>query len=380
MPCVLVLIMTLLHYKSNEYTPKYTIIFSDDIFKAFFNKKLYFSLMILVTGGTGLVGSHLLYQLALENEQIVAIHRKTSNLDYVKKVFQYYCDEAEALVLFQKIQWKEADINDIPALDKAFEGIHAVYHCAAVVSFDPKDYHLMRKVNIAGTANIVNLAISHNVKKLVHVSSIATIEKRADSNQIDESNEWDNEKNNYGYAISKFGAEMEVWRGGQEGLDIAIVNPGVIFGNGFWTLGPNALIDKIYKGFKFYTEGTTGFVTANDIAKVLILLMNSPINNERFILVNENKSFKELMQLFAKKLGVKAPKTQAKPWLTEIVWRLDWLKSKITGKAALISKHSSRASHSKYYYNNTKVKNTLNFEFADFDAEIAAICKNYFKR
>jgi len=333
--------------------------------------------MILVTGGTGLVGSHLLYQLALENEQLVAIHRKTSNLDYVKKVFSYFCTKEEASLLFKKIQWIEADINDIPALDKAFENIDYVYHCAAVVSFDSKDYHLMRKVNIEGTANIVNLALSHKVKKLVHISSIATIEKKEGSDQIDESNEWDNEKNNYGYAISKFGAEMEVWRAGQEGLDIAIVNPGVIFGSGFWQLGPNALLDKVYNGFKFYTKGVTGFVTATDVAKAMRLVMQSTVTNERFILVSENKSFKDLMQLFAENLAVKTPKIYAKPWLTEIVWRLDSIKSSITGKTALISKHSSRVSHYKYYYSSEKIKNTLNFEFAPFDTEIATICKNY---
>jgi nucleoside-diphosphate-sugar epimerase len=333
--------------------------------------------MILVTGGTGLVGSHLLYLLALENKQIVAIHRKTSNLDYVKKVFTYYCNEAEALFLFNKIQWIEADINDVPALDKAFKNIDYVYHCAAVVSFDSKDYHLMRKVNIEGTANIVNLALSHKVKKLVHISSIATIEKKEGSDQINESNEWDSEKNNYGYAISKFGAEMEVWRGGQEGLDIAIVNPGVIFGSGFWQLGPNALLDKVYSGFKFYTKGITGFVTASDVAKAMILLMHSAITNERFIVVNENKSFKDLMTLFAKNLAVKAPKIYAKPWLTEIVWRIDGIKSKFLGKPALISKHSSRVSHSKYYYSSEKLKTSLNFKFVNFEQEIAIICKNY---
>jgi nucleoside-diphosphate-sugar epimerase len=333
--------------------------------------------MILVTGGTGLVGSHLLYQLALKNKQIVAIHRKTSNLDYVKKVFTYFCNETEALLLFNKIQWIEATINDIPALDKAFENIDYVYHCAAVVSFDSKDYHLMRKVNIEGTANVINLSLSHKVKKLVHISSIATIEKKEGSDQINEDNEWDSEKNNYGYAISKFGAEMEVWRGGQEGLNIAIVNPGVIFGSGFWQLGPNALLDKIYKGFKFYTKGITGFVTASDVAKVMVLLMNSSITNERFIVVNENKSFKDLMQLFAKNLAVKAPKTYAKPWLTEIVWRIESIKSKLLRKPALISKHSSRVSHCKYFYNSEKLKTILNFEFANFEQEIETICKNY---
>ena len=333
--------------------------------------------MILVTGGTGLVGSHLLYQLALTNDSIRAIHRKTSDIHYVKHVFSYFTDIENARKLYEKITWIEADINDIPALDKAFEGVKQVYHCAAVVSFASKDYQLMRKVNIEGTANIVNLSLSHNVDKLVHISSIATIEKKEGSDTITEENEWDSEKNNYGYAISKFGAEMEVWRGGQEGLRVVIVNPGVIFGNGFWKLGPNALLDKVANGFQFYTEGVTGFVTANDVAKAMLILMQSNINNERFILVNKNVSFKALMHLFAKNLQVKPAEIHAKPWITEVVWRLDALKSFFTRKLPLITKHSSRVSHSKYHYSSDKIKALTTFEFADFDSEIKAICTNY---
>lgn len=335
--------------------------------------------MILVTGGTGLVGSHLLYQLALTNDSIRAIHRKTSNIDYVKHVFAYFTDAENAVKLYEKINWIVADVNDIPALDKAFEGVKYVYHCAAVVSFARKDYQLMRKVNIAGTANIVNLALSHNVAKLVHISSIATIEKKEGSDTITEENEWDSEKNNYGYAISKFGSEMEVWRGGQEGLNIAIVNPGVIFGSGFWKLGPNALLDKVANGFQFYTEGVTGFVTATDVAKAMVLLMQSTINNERFLVVNKNLSFKTLMHLFAEKLKVKPARIHAKPWITEIVWRLDMLKTMFSSKPPLITKHSSRVSHSKYYYNADKIKHFTSFEFADFDTEINTICTNYLK-
>jgi len=166
--------------------------------------------MILVTGGTGLVGAHLLYYLLLENDKVKAIHRKNSDLQAVKKVFSYYTKDFEAV--FQKIEWVEADITDVYLLEKAFENITKVYHAAALVSFNPKDYKTMRKVNIEGTSNIVNLCIDKKVKKLCFVSSIATIDKTIKNNNIDEECEWNTETNNYGYAITKYGAEMEVWR------------------------------------------------------------------------------------------------------------------------------------------------------------------------
>ncbi len=337
---------------------------------------MYFRTMDLVTGGTGLVGSHVLYQLALKKERIVAIYRSTSNRDNVLRVFNYFTDAQTAQALYTKIIWRVADITTVPELDNAFEGVTHVYHCAAVVSFDSSDYHLMRKVNIEGTANMVNIALSKNIKKFVHISSIATIEKKAGSDQITENNEWNNEKNNYGYAISKYGAEMEVWRAGQEGLNIAIVNPGVIFGSGFWQQGPNALIDKVYRGFKFYTKGVTGFVTANDVARAMLLLMDSAVTNERYILVNKNQSFQEMMHLFAKNLHTKAPRFHAKPWLTAIIWRLDAVKSFLTKKPTVISKHSAKVSHNKYCYDSSKIKQ-FGFKFSDFETEIKTICTNY---
>ena len=157
--------------------------------------------MILVTGGTGLVGAHLLYQLLIENEGLKAICRRSSDLNLVKKVFGYYTEDVDSV--FNRIEWFEADITDVVSLEKAFENVKEVYHSAALVSFDPKDYVAMRKINIEGTSNIVNLCIDHNIKKLCFVSSIGTIEKSVNNKVIDEDCEWNPEMNNYGYAITK---------------------------------------------------------------------------------------------------------------------------------------------------------------------------------
>jgi nucleoside-diphosphate-sugar epimerase len=328
--------------------------------------------MILVTGGTGLVGSHLLYQLSLENDTIRAIYRKNSNLNTVKKVFSYFSEDYENL--FKKIEWIEADITDITALEIAFENVTEVYHLAALVSFDEADYKKMRKINIEGTANVVNFCIDKQVKKLCFSSSIATISKSVGDKIIDETNEWNIEKSDYGYAITKYGAEMEVWRASQEGVNVVIVNPGVILGAGFWNNGSGKLFSKIYTGFPFYSEGVTGFVSVNDVVKAMLLLMKSTVVNERFILVAENKSFKELFFEIAQNFNKKPPTIKVSKLLSAIAWRFEKVKAIITRKPPLITKVSASSIHSKRYYSSEKIKQTLHFEFEPFSKTINDIC------
>ena len=331
--------------------------------------------MILVTGGTGLVGAHLLYQLSLTEDKIRAIHRKNSNLKAVEHVFSYYTKDYQNQ--FQKIEWIEGDITDVPSLKKAFIGITKVYHCAAIVSFDKKDYQQMRKVNIEGTANMVNFALANNVVKFCHVSSIATMEKSVDNKLIDETNEWNTETNNYGYAITKYGAEMEVWRATQEGLDVVIVNPGVILGAGFWQNGPGELFTKFYHEFKFYTEGTTGFVAVKDVVKAMLHLMKSNITNERFILVSQNYSFKDVFFKMADAFSKKRPSILVGKTLSTIAWRLESIKSFITGKSPMITKHSASASLSTYRYTSAKIKKAIDFKFESLDDTIKDVCQDF---
>ncbi|MCF6168072.1 NAD-dependent epimerase/dehydratase family protein [Lutibacter sp.] len=333
--------------------------------------------MILVTGGTGLVGSHLLYQLVLKNNTVRAIHRKNSNLNAVRKVFSYYSADFETL--FDKIEWIEADITDVYSLEKAFKNVTEVYHAAALISFNPKDNKAMRKVNIEGTSNIVNLCIAQKVRKLCYVSSIATIEKSIDNKIIDENCEWNIELNNYGYAITKHGAEMEVWRASQEGVDMVIVNPGVILGAGFWHNGPGELFTKIYNGLKFYSEGVTGFVSATDVVKVMIQLMKSDIKNERYILVSENVSFKDVFFKIADSFNKKRPSIKTTKLMSAIGWRLEKIRAFFTRKHPLLTKQSSKAIHNKHYYASEKIKKAINFKFEPVFTTIEAVCKLYEK-
>lgn len=331
--------------------------------------------MILVTGGTGLVGTHLLFHLLNENKQIRAIYRNEKKFENVKHIFNYYSKDADTL--FNKIEWVEADLNNIPQLTEAFKDITHVYHCAAFVSFEPDKFDVLKKTNIKGTANVVNFCISNKVKKLCYVSSIAALGSSLKNEIITEETEWNKEIDNSVYAITKYGAELEVWRGTQEGLNAVIVNPGVIIGPGIWRYGSGSLIKMIYNGLKYYTTGSTGYVDVNDVVKAMIQLVKSDYKNERYILVSENLSFKDFFTKTARYLGVKPPQKEAKTWLLNIAWRLDWLKHKLTGKRRVLSKQTAISALTETNYSNKKIKEAIGFEFLPIDKSIETTSARY---
>ncbi len=332
--------------------------------------------MILVTGATGLVGSHLTYKLIVEGNKVRAIYRRPQKLDQVKRIFSYYCDNADDL--FNAIEWVEADINDIPALELAFKDVNDVYHCAAMVSFEPDKFETLKKINIEGTANVVNLCLDLKVKKLCYVSSVAALgTPLIQGDVVDETTPWNNELDHSVYAITKYGAEMEVWRGVNEGLDAVIVNPGVILGPGFWHGGGSSgLFKQVYKGLKYYTKGSTGFIGIWDVVMPMLLLMEGTIKNERFVLVSENLSFETFFYDTAVALNVKPPAKQATKWMLAIAWRLDWLQFKLTGKRRKLSKHMAKSALSISNFNNDKIQHALQYRFTpvrDTITEVAAL-------
>lgn len=327
--------------------------------------------MILVTGGTGLVGSHLLYKLICNGEKVRAIYRNPKKLENIKNVFS--CYTSNYLELYNCIEFVEADILDISLLTNAFKNIEYVYHCAAFVSFEPHKYILSRKTNIEGTANIVNMCLANNIKKLCHVSSIATLGNSNNNKPIDESSIWNPEADNSVYSITKYGAEMEVWRGTQEGLNAVIVNPGVILGAGIWRYGTGNLFKHAHKGFTYYTNGTVGLVAVDDVVNIMIALLKSTITNQRFVLVAENWTYKRFLQTLAKSVNKKAPKKQAPIFLLKIAWKLDWIKSKLTGKRRVLTKHVVTALTTEKNYSSKHLKATLNYTFTPINETIQEI-------
>ncbi|RXR20772.1 NAD-dependent epimerase/dehydratase family protein [Flavobacterium amnicola] len=315
--------------------------------------------MILVTGATGLVGSHIVFHLVSQDQKVRALYKTEASKNKVLTLFKHYKKEH----LFANILWFEADILDVSQLEKAFQSIDFVYHCVAVISFSPKDEAILRKVNIEGTANVVNLCLDFGIKKLCHISSIATLgDPKIGETKITEESDWNPEAYHSDYAITKFGAEMEVWRAYQEGLKVVVVNPGVILGPLFWTEGSGDIYQKVKDKFPVYTTGGTGFVSVVDVASCAIQLLESEIVGERFILVSETLSFENIFKIIAQKLNVKSPKIEAKKWMTTIAWRLDVLFG-VFGKKRFLTKEMVHTLHHIDYFDTSKVEKAIGFRF-----------------
>ena len=328
--------------------------------------------MILVTGGTGLVGCHLLYSLVNENKKVRALHRKNSKTDSVRKVFSYYSKDYKKL--FDKIEWIEGDINDITSLDVAFQNISEIYHCAAFISFSNQDFNAMKKINVEGTANMVNTAIDKKVDKFCYVSTIAAIGERKNL-LIDEECEW--KENNNPYSKTKHDAELEVWRGISEGLNAVIVNPGVIIGSGYWKRGSGAFITQISRGMNYFPPGKTGFICVKDVVKIMRELMDKNIFSERFLLVAENWTQKDFIYSVCNYLNLKSPLKKASKSIMILGLILDAARSFFLNKRRRLSSAIIKSSHSKNEYSNKKISSVLNYKFKMVEKSIKVTCENF---
>jgi len=330
--------------------------------------------MILVTGGTGFLGAHLL-QILCENEQeIIAIKQEKSSLEFVKKVFERYSSIPDS---FSKIKWVNASVTDIFSLDDAMVGIDQIYHCAGFVSFQKKDKDKLFEINAKGTENVVNAAINAGVKKLVHVSSIAALGRADVSEPIHENTPWKNSPSNSNYAVSKYSGEKEVWRGIEEGLNAVIVNPGMIFGYDLWDKGTSSLFKKITKGLKFYSTGSNGMVDVRDVANAMILLMNSDIVNERFVLVSENLTFKTLTLDICKAMEIAPAKYELPAMVLQLAAGIESVKSMLSGKPALITTESIRNASTKSIYDNKKLIQMTGFQYKPMKETLEEMAKIY---
>ncbi len=327
--------------------------------------------MNFVTGGTGILGSRLIYDLLLSGEKVRALKRKESNLNQFNSIIRFYTGDKNIL---NNLEWVEGDINDISSLE-AMNGCDYVYHCAATVSFAKNDKEKMFKINVEGTKNVVNTALKANIKKFCHVSSTAALGGSVINGVITEEELWGNDAKRSNYAVSKKLAELEVWRGIEEGLNAVIVNPSVIIGPG--DKSSATIFTKIQKGLSFYTHGINGYVDVRDVSNVMIKLMRSEISKERFLVISENLSFKEIFDCIAEHLHKKAPGIEAKKWMTEIIWRLEALRSGIFNSPAFITKETSATAFSNCYYSNEKAKSVLKHDFIPIKTSIKEMSRFY---
>ncbi|RFZ83215.1 NAD-dependent epimerase/dehydratase family protein [Mucilaginibacter terrenus] len=320
--------------------------------------------MILVTGATGFLGAELAKELLLRGNNLRCTKRASSTLPEI------------LLPYSAQIEWVEADLMDLFALENALEGITQVYNCAAWVSLKAADKEPMILTNVKGTANLVDLCVERNIR-MVHTSSVAAVGEAKPGEQITENHHLDPTTEEDGYAISKLESEMEVWRGIAEGLDAVIVNPSIIIGTSAGIEGSGQLFETIRKGLKYYSGGIMGFVDVQDVAKCMILLMESNITAERFIINAENRAYQQIFNEIATCLGVEPPKKLARPWMLEVAWRGASIWGKVTGSDPSIDKTSARAASVSRNFDNSKIKQAVNFEFKPLSDSIREICESY---
>ena len=321
---------------------------------------------VLVTGGTGFIGAYIIKELVEKGYPVRAIRRSN------KLPFFISPD------ILNKVEWVNGDVLDVISLNEAMQDVDAVIHSAAVVSFDKRDRAQMYNTNVDGTANVVNLSLENGIKKLVHISSISALGRTATGERVDEEKKWLNSKLNSHYGISKNKAEMEVWRGMGEGLDAVIINPSTVLGFGNWHDSSCAIFKNSYKGFPWYTKGVNGFVAVEDVAKIAVLLMESNITEERFIINHENWEFRKLFDVIADGFRKKHPKWEATPFLSSIAWRVERIKSFLKNAKPLLTKETARIALSKTYWQNDKILKALpGFSFMPLEACITKACKNY---
>lgn len=321
--------------------------------------------MVVVTGGTGFLGAYIIRELVQKGYRVKALKRSNAIPSFI---------EPE---IFSSVEWVDGDILDIISLEDAFEGAEAVIHSAAIVSYHSKDKEDLYKVNVEGTANVVNLALEANIKRFVYVSSIASIGRSKEGDKVDEDRKWEDNNSNSHYAISKQLAEREVWRGIAEGLEAVIINPSTILGFGDWNKSSSAIFKSVYNQFPYYSNGVNGFVDVEDVAKATVLLMESQISGKRFIASGENWSFKQLFNSIADGFNKKRPTIEATPFLSGLAWRLEKLKS-MFGKKPLLTKESAKIANSTTYFDNSRILEALpGFQFTPLSTTIDRACKKY---
>ena len=322
---------------------------------------------VLITGGTGFIGSYIIKELIEKGYSVRALRRSTSKLPF------YIPEE-----IFEKVEWIEGDVLDVVSLAEAMEGTDHVIHSAAIISFFRRDKKEMNKINIEGTTNVVNTALEKNVKRFVHISSVAAVGRTPEGGHVHEEKKWEENKFNTQYAISKYRSELEVWRGIAEGMNAVILNPGTVIGYGDWNTSSCRIFKTVYDEFAWYPTGINGFADVEDVARATVLLMESNINEQRFIINGDNWPFQQLFNTIADSFGKKRPYRKATPFMGEIAWRMERVKSFFTGKKPLLTKETAAVSYTKTYFDNQKILKALpGFSFTPLEESIQNACKKY---
>ena len=329
--------------------------------------------MKIVTGANGIIGSHVLLEIALQGVEVIGCIRRGSDVSKTKRLFEYY-DKGE---LYHKVVWREVNTADLFALEELVRGAKEVYHCAGLVSFDPAQREHLFKVNEKLTADLVNACLQERVDMFCHVSSIATINNRDHYGSLDENVFWKKSGKESDYAWSKYNAEREVWRGMEEGLKAVIVNPGVVLSPGFWEQSSSRLFKVCDEGNRYYTTGKTAYVGAVDVARAIRILTEGRHTGNRYILSEGNYTFLQILNMICDGLDKARPSSQASPWMLKAASIAEALASPFTSRERRITRPLIDSAFSTQDYSNAKIKEVIQFSFKPVPALIQEICEAY---
>jgi dihydroflavonol-4-reductase len=321
---------------------------------------------VLVTGGTGFLGAYILKNLVEKGFDVRATRRSAA--------LPFFIPAA----ILEKVEWIDAEVLDVVSLEDAMEDVRAVIHAAAIVSFDTRDRNKMYQVNVEGTANVVNCAVERGVKRMIHVSSVAALGRTTKAGVVTEEKKWEENNSNTHYAISKHHAEMHVYRGFAEGLEGVVINPSTILGYGNWHHSSCALFKNAYKGFNWYTKGINGFVGVEDVAEATVQLLESEINQKRFIVNADNWPFQKLFNTIADNFGKPRPAREATRAMGELAWRVESMKAMLTGTKPLLTRETAKVAQSQTSFDNAALLAALpGFSFTPLETVIANSCEKY---
>ncbi len=322
--------------------------------------------MQLVTGASGFIGRHLVRYLSGKGYAVRAVYNSTL--------------PGPELTSLPGVEWVRADLLDVYDVEAILQDITDVYHCAAIVSFNPAEKARILHFNKESTANIVNESLEQDIRKLVYVSSVAALGRSKTDKPINEDEEWEESKFNSVYAESKHEAELEVWRGMGEGLNAAIVNPGIILGEGDWDKGSAKLITLAYKEFPFYTQGINAWVDVSDVVRIMHLIMTSEIEAERFVVSAGNFAYRDIFTMMAKALNKKPPHIKTNNLMTGLIWRWNLLKHWVTGQEVTITRETAATAQRKTLYDNGKLLRFLpEFTYTPMRDTIQRMASAYLK-
>ncbi|MCB0477139.1 MAG: NAD-dependent epimerase/dehydratase family protein [Crocinitomicaceae bacterium] len=320
-----------------------------------------------VTGGTGLVGSHFLFELA-KNHKVKSLTRDIRRTQQAKDLFEYY-DPENAEDLWKNVEWIEGDLDDIPLLENCLQDIDYVIHAAAFVSFRRRDFNTLLKINFEGTRNLINVCLNAQIKKFVHISSVSVFSKTLDGSPIKESNRWKNDPDNSGYGTSKYLSEREAWRGMEEGLHGIIVNPSIIFGPGNPNESSNRLFVNVLREGKYYPPGANAFVDVRDVVDASIQLLESERNKEQFILNAINESYQNIFSQIAKAAGKNPPAKPISKGMIRFVYTMETL-LKIFGRHQKLTRENIRSMFKVSKFDGSKIQSEMNFDYRKMEDTI----------